>query len=55
MANRAECVMLNKGPHIKEAVQMLGDILARMQHHQQKKRAMLRALSVARLDTEALV
>ena len=44
MGERAECVMLNKGPHILDAVQALGDILCRMQAHQHKKRAMLRGL-----------
>jgi pyruvate kinase len=41
---RAECVMLNKGPHIVDAMRMLDDILRRMQQHQQKKRPQLRAL-----------
>jgi pyruvate kinase len=44
MGERAECVMLNKGPHILDAVRMLGDILQRMQQHQSKKRPLLRAL-----------
>jgi len=44
MGERAECVMLNKGPHILEAVQALDDILERMQAHHHKKRAMLRRL-----------
>lgn len=44
MGERAECVMLNKGPHIIEAIQMLDDILQRMQGHQHKKRALLRRL-----------
>jgi pyruvate kinase len=44
MANRAECVMLNKGPYIVEAVQVLDDILRRMHGHQSKKRSMLREL-----------
>ncbi len=47
MGHRAECVMLNKGPHINEAVTVLDDILRRMDAHQSKKRAMLRALSLA--------
>lgn len=34
MAARAECVMLNKGPHIAEAVKILDDVLTRMQAHQ---------------------
>ena len=44
MGERAECVMLNKGPHIKEAMTTLNDILHRMQAHQAKKRPLLRAL-----------
>ena len=47
MAERAECVMLNKGPFIREAVRTLDDILRRMHSHQAKKRAMLRPLRVA--------
>ncbi len=44
MGDRAECVMLNKGPHILQAMQTLDDILRRMQDHQHKKRPLLRAL-----------
>ncbi len=44
MGNRAECVMLNKGPHILDAMRVLEDILKRMQSHQTKKRSLLRAL-----------
>jgi pyruvate kinase len=47
MGHRAECVMLNKGPHMRIAVQVLDDILRRMQAHQTKKRAMLRDLRLA--------
>ena len=47
MSTRAECVMLNKGPHVVEAVQVLDDILERMEEHQQKKTPMLRSLSLA--------
>jgi len=47
MSQRAECVMLNKGPHILEAVGVLDDILQRMQTHSAKKRSMLRDLKVA--------
>ncbi|PHQ25705.1 pyruvate kinase [Marinobacter guineae] len=49
MAHRAECVMLNKGPHIIEAVEVLDNILKRMQNHQRKKRAMLRELRLAHM------
>ena len=44
MAVRAECVMLNKGPYICLAIETLRDILLRMQAHQHKKIARLRAL-----------
>jgi pyruvate kinase len=44
MGERAECVMLNKGSHILEAVSALDDILRRMEEHQSKKTAQLRAL-----------
>jgi len=44
MSERAECVMLNKGPYILEAVTILDDVLKRMQAHQMKKTAQLRAL-----------
>jgi pyruvate kinase len=46
MGERSECVMLNKGPHLVEGVQVLDNILRRMQSHQTKKTAMLRHLSV---------
>ena len=44
MSHRAECVMLNKGPYIVQAVNVLDDILRRMHGHQAKKRSMLREL-----------
>jgi pyruvate kinase len=44
MGQRAECVMLNKGPFIVQAVQTLDDILRRMSSHQNKKRPMFRRL-----------
>jgi pyruvate kinase len=44
MAERAECVMLNKGPYVAEAVTILDDVLARMQEHMSKKTPRLRAL-----------
>jgi len=44
MSERAECVMLNKGPHILKAVVALDNILSRMQAHQSKKTSMLRQL-----------
>jgi pyruvate kinase len=47
MGAQAECVMLNKGPHIVATVAFLGGLLERMQEHHTKKRALLRALRVA--------
>jgi pyruvate kinase len=44
MGERAECVMLNKGPHVVDAIRVLDNILQRMQAHQSKKRSMLRRL-----------
>jgi pyruvate kinase len=44
MGERAECVMLNKGPHVEEAVAVLDDILRRMAEHHYKKNALLRQL-----------
>ncbi len=47
MGERAECVMLNKGPYLVEAVRALDSIVRRMQAHQAKKSARLRHLDVA--------
>jgi len=47
MGERAECVMLNKGPYAVMTVRVLADILKRMQAHQEKKRSMLRRLHLA--------
>jgi len=47
MSMRAECVMLNKGPHVGAAVRMLADIIRKMEAHQYKKRSLDRPLSVA--------
>jgi pyruvate kinase len=47
MSQRAECVMLNKGPHIIEALRTLDHILQRMDPNQSKKSPMLRALKLA--------
>jgi len=54
MGERAECVMLNKGPHIVAAVSALDNILRRMQGHQSKKSPRLRKLHLsAKRETEA--
>ena len=47
MGERAECVMLNKGPHLVDAVRVLDDILHRMEAHQHKKSARLRSLHLS--------
>ena len=44
MAARAECVMLNKGPHVAAAIDVLDRLLRRMAEHQFKKTPRLRAL-----------
>lgn len=41
MGQRAECVMLNKGPYVAEAVAFLDRVLRRMDRHQAKKSARL--------------
>ena len=41
-AQRAECVMLNKGPYILDAIRALDDILARMGEVQRKSRTLMR-------------
>lgn len=43
-AQRAECVMLNKGPYILDAIRALDDILARMGEVQRKSRTLLRRI-----------
>ena len=44
VAQRTECVMLNKGPYIVKAVKTLDKILRRMQKFQHKKKVMLPSL-----------
>lgn len=44
MAARAECVMLNKGPAVDEAVELLDRLATRMEGHLTKKTPTLRAL-----------
>lgn len=47
-AVRAECVLLNKGPHILKVIDTLRDILARSGGHHEKKRYRMRPMSIAR-------
>ncbi|MCB2221291.1 MAG: hypothetical protein KQI35_12910 [Bacteroidetes bacterium] len=46
-AQRAECVMLNKGPQIEKAIKLLARILRRMQNYQRKKEVILERLDFA--------
>jgi pyruvate kinase len=43
----SECVMLNKGPFVDQAVAVLCDILRRMEKHRYKKRSLFRKLEVS--------
>jgi pyruvate kinase len=45
MAVRSECVMLNKGPAVRQAVEVLDRLLGRMDDHYMKKTPTLRALA----------
>jgi pyruvate kinase len=47
MGAQAECVMLNKGPRILEAISVLDDILRRMERHHRKQRPLLPRLRAA--------
>jgi len=47
MAQRAECVMLNKGPHILNAIRLLDTILKEMFQHQDKEATMTPVLEKA--------
>ncbi len=53
MAERAECVMLNKGPFAADAVKLLDDLLGRMEGHQFKKASRMRALHTWASDPAA--
>ena len=44
MSGRAECVMLNKGPNVGDAIDALESLLVRMAEHQTKKTSRLRML-----------
>lgn len=47
-SQRAECVMLNKGCHIKKAIKLLDRILRKMQGYQKKKETILSQLEKAK-------
>jgi pyruvate kinase len=50
MSQRAECVMLNKGPHIVATIHMLDQILASMERHHIKRSPLKSILNVRPLD-----
>lgn len=52
---QAECIMLNKGPFINDAIKMLKNILIRMEAHSFKKKNSLRALNIAQNSVNQLI
>lgn len=52
-SGRAECVMLNKGPHIADAMSLLDGILTRMERHRDKRTPLMGPLSVASSGADA--
>ncbi|HRO30228.1 pyruvate kinase [Citricoccus sp.] len=54
MAERAEAVMLNKGPFVVDTIAFLSGVLGRMQEHVSKKRTLLRELRSWDLFSEAV-
>ncbi|QBN17392.1 pyruvate kinase [Flavobacterium nackdongense] len=52
---QAECIMLNKGPFINDAIQMLQNIMVRMEAHSFKKKNSLRALNIAKNSVNQLM
>lgn len=53
-STQSECVMLNKGPYILEAIKLLKRILRKMETHGFKKKSSLRPLDVAISSIEKL-
>ncbi|MDD4080910.1 MAG: pyruvate kinase [Eubacteriales bacterium] len=47
LAAKSECIMLNKGEHINDAIVFVDDILTKFEEHVYKKTAILRKLSIA--------
>ena len=54
MSQAAECVMLNKGPYILEAISELRTILNRMESHSSKNKNALRPLRIARKNLKRI-
>lgn len=47
LGSKSECIMLNKGDYLNDAVILLNDVLRRFSKHQYKKDPKLRALGIA--------
>lgn len=52
---QAECVMLNKGPYIVDAVKTLKEIITKMESHISKKKNSMRALNIAKNAVKIMV
>jgi pyruvate kinase len=52
---QSECVMLNKGPFINNAIHTLENILIRMRSHGFKRKSALRALSIAQTAVDDIL
>ncbi|BDD09128.1 pyruvate kinase [Fulvitalea axinellae] len=52
LGQRAECVMLNKGPFIIDAISALDNIIASMQQHRQKMAPMLPGLDMEKFHSK---
>jgi pyruvate kinase len=49
LAEQAECVMLNKGPYIFEAIEILDTIVSSMQEYHYKKAPLLPPLKIVKI------
>lgn len=54
LSTQSECVMLNKGPHILKAIQLLKRILRKMETHSSKKKNSLKSLTIAKKAIRSL-
>ena len=52
LSAQAECVMLNKGPYIVDAVKTLKEIISKMENHGYKKKNSMRILNIAKNTLE---
>jgi len=51
---RAECVMLNDGPYVTDALSLLSKILTKMEGHTSKKKSVMRALKISAKNIDRL-